>query len=674
VAGPVLTELRPRGAQQGKTFTLTLAGRDLPAGAKIVTTLPAVFTPLTSTGKGLPFLVEPKGDAAVGTYPIRVETQQGISNVLLFTVGAFSEIDEEEPNDSIATAQAVKSTPITINGTLTGADRDFYRVSAKAGERRVFEVEARRCGSAIDPALELYDAKGQLLARDEDAPGIGVDARIDYTFPHDGDYFVEVHDARFSRQEQNFYRLKIGSYPYADSIFPLGGQRGQSVDVEFVSKAGSSRMTVQLPSEGQFATVAMPGSPTLPFRLVVGDYPEVIAPVKSPLPVPVVVNGRIVKSAQVDRIQLPVSPGESFLFELQSRELETSQLDALLTIYDAKGKKLASAGDTPPPVDVFAVNAVGRTSADPYLNFKVPEGIHEITVAVEDIAQRGGPGFGYRLTVRKQAEDFRLSATPPYVNVPRGGTALIQLNADRRGYDGPIHATIPDLPKGWVVDGGYIAEETIDPSNQRSFSRRGVLTLTVAPDAEMPKSDLVIVGEAKLSDGSVLRRRAAGLGAVIDVAAGTGIPDASSTDRQKPFIASWLEMAMPAAMTKPQPASIEVRSTGHTRMAEGDAYKFEWKVVTDNRMLAMPASVSADAPGVRDIRIIDMKAAAKGAATGTFTVTTTRATTPATYDLVISATLLVGDQRETIASRAIPFEVLKGATDEGSTQLTSGSR
>ena len=69
-----------------------------------------------------------------------------------------------------------------------------------------------------------------------------------------------------------------------------------------------------------------------------------------------------------------------------------------------------------------------------------------------------------------------------------------------------------------------------------------------------------------------------------------------------------------------------------------------------------------------------MKAAAKGAATGTFTVTTTRATTPATYDLVISATLLVGDQRETIASRAIPFEVLKGATDEGSTQLTSGSR
>src|ERR1019366_6265363 len=204
-------------------------------------------------GKGLPFLVEPKNDTPVGTYPIRVETPQGISNILLFTVGAFPEIEEEETNDSIATAQPVKSTPITVNGTLTGADRDFYRVYGKAGERRVFEVEARRCGSAIDPALEIYDARGQLLARNEDAPGIGVDARIDYTFPHEGDYFVEVHDARFSRQEQNFYRLKMGSYPYAESVFPLGGQRGHSLDAEFVSKAGTSRTMVRLPSEGSYA-------------------------------------------------------------------------------------------------------------------------------------------------------------------------------------------------------------------------------------------------------------------------------------------------------------------------------------------------------------------------------------------------------------------------------------
>jgi hypothetical protein len=674
-AGPVLTELQPRGVQQGKTFTLTLVGRDLPAEARIVTTMPAVFTPLTTPmGKGVPFLVEPKGEVPVGTYPIRVATPQGISNVLLFTVGSFPEIAEEEKNDSIEKAQVVKSTPITINGTLTGADRDFFRVSGKAGERRVFEVEARRCGSAIDPVLEIFDAKGQLLARNEDAPGLGVDARLDYTFPHEGEYIVEVHDARFSRQEQNFYRLKMGSYGYAESVFPLGGQRGTTVDVEFVSKTGTQHTSVKLPEDAKTALAVMPGSPTLPFRLAVGEYPEVIAPVKGPLAVPVVVNGRIAKPAAVDRYPLQVNPGEWFLFELQSRELEASQLDALLTIYDSKGKKLASAGDTPPPVDVFAVNAVARTSGDPFLNFKVPPETHEIVVAIEDIAQRGGPDFGYRLTIRKQAEDFRLSATPAYINVPRGGTALISVNADRRGYDGPIHATIPDLPKGWTVDGGYIAEEVMDATNQRSFSRRAVMTLTVAPDAELPKSDLVVVAEGKLADGAVLRRSATGLGVLIDVASGTGLPDAASTDRQKPFTATWLGMEMPAAITKEPAATLEVRATGHTQMAEGDAYKFEWKVATKNKMLAMPASVSADAPGVRDIRVIDVKPAAKGADNGTFTITTTRATTPAVYDLVISANLMVDGQREVITSRAIPFEVLKGASDEGPTKVTSGSR
>ena len=147
-AGPLLTGLEPRGAQKGKTLTLTLSGRNLSEGAQIVTSLPAAFTPLTGSSKGLPFLLELKPDLASGTYPIRVRTTSGISNVLLFTVGDFPEIQEEETtahaNDTIATAQVVKSTPVVINGTLTGADRDDFRIAAKAGERLVFEVEARR--------------------------------------------------------------------------------------------------------------------------------------------------------------------------------------------------------------------------------------------------------------------------------------------------------------------------------------------------------------------------------------------------------------------------------------------------------------------------------------------------------------------------------------------------
>ncbi len=89
----------------------------------------------------------------------------------------------------------------------------------------------------------------------------------------------------------------MGSYPYAESIFPLGGQRGHSVDVEFVSKAGPVQVDGQIAAPRETLRLAsMPGSPTLPFRLAVSDYPEVIAPVKGPLVVPVVVNGRIAQA------------------------------------------------------------------------------------------------------------------------------------------------------------------------------------------------------------------------------------------------------------------------------------------------------------------------------------------------------------------------------------------
>ena len=114
-------------------------------------------------------------------------------------------------------------------------------------------------------------------------------------------------------------------------------------------------------------------------------------------------------------------------------------------------------------------------------------------------------------------------------------------------------------------------------------------------------------------------------------------------------------------------------------MEEGDAYNFEWKIAARNgapgmSSTIMPATISADVPGMRDIRVINMKAASKGSATGTFTVTTTKATTPAKYDLIASANLMVDGQRETIMSRAIPLEVVEGRTNETTSKTSAGSR
>ncbi len=681
VAGvPVITKLEPRGAERGRTFKLTINGKNLGSGARISSTLPASFTLIneveTSEGMKAPggsasFLVEPKPDVVPGVYPVRVETPQGISNILLFTVGTFPEVTEEESlpyskpnrNDSIETAEVIRSTPITVNGTLRGAERDVFRTYGKAGERRVIEVEARRCGSAIDPVLRVLDASGKQLARSDDTPGTGLDARIDFTFPKEGNYYVEVFDARFSRQVQNFYRLKMGSYAYADGIFPLGGKRGESTEVTFFGSDLKTpvKMAVDLrkvAAQLDVTTVSLPDSPALPLLFAVSDLPELMAPVTGLVPIPSVINGRLSKLGEIDRYRIQVEPGEKLLFELQARDLGTSRLEGVITVYDAKGKKLESAGDKPLPEDVFAVQGTSRTSNDPFLNFTVPKDSHEIVVAVEDLAERGGPFYGYRLIARRQAEDFQLAISSPYVNVPAGGTVVVNVVADRRGYDGPIQLTIADLPKGIRVEGGYIPREYIDVNNARSINRRGVLNITADPTTgagvDLSNRQLIVFGEGKLADGSTLRRRAQGPGMMIDVAGATA---QGVVDRQRPITAPWLGFDLPAAVSEAGAATLEVRQTSAKRLDEGNRYEFEytWKIRTGTP----PKDVNADVIGARDIRVVDMKPAGKS---GTFAVTTTKATDPARYDMYVSGRVKTDDGDVFIVSRPIPFEVPEGST------------
>jgi hypothetical protein len=667
---PVITELQPRGAERGHAFTLTIMGRDLPSDARIFSTIPASFTlvktdAVAMPGRSIEFLVEPKSDVAPGVYPIRIESPKGISNVLLFTVGTFPEVTEEESrlyarphlNDSIETAEPIQAAPVTVNGTLRGPERDVFRVSGKAGERRVFEVEARRCGSAIDPVLRILDGSGKQLAISDDAPGAGLDARIDFTFPRDGNYYVEVHDARFSKQVQNFYRLKMGNYAYADGIFPLGGKRGEATEVTFFGSGlktpvKTSVDLAKLAPEDRVTTISLPDSPVLPVTFAVSDLPELMGPVENgALPVPSVMNARLSKPGQIDRYKIAVEPGENLLFELQARELGTSLLEGIITVYDSSGKKLDSAGDKPLPEDVFAVQGSSRTSSDPFLNLKVPKDVHEISVTVEDLAERGGPLYGYRLITRKEAEDFRLSLGEPYVNIPAGGTAMLSVVADRRGYDGPIRLTIPDLPEGIQIDGGLIPREIVTGTN-RSFNREGILTLTAAQNVELAARQLVVWGEGKLADGTIVRRRARTPGMLVRVA---GAAEQGVVDRQRAVSASWLNFDLPAAISEPPAATLEVKETGRKQLEEGGRYEFEY--TWNLKAGTPPKEVDVEIVGARDIRVTDMKQSEKG---GTFIVNTTKATDPARYDLYINGMLKTDSGEEMIVSRPIAFEVTGG--------------
>jgi hypothetical protein len=244
------------------------------------------------------------------------------------------------------------------------------------------------------------------------------------------------------------------------------------------------------------------------------------------------------------------------------------------------------------------------------------------------------------------------------VNIPAGGSVAISAVADRRGYDGPIQLTVPDLPKGITTEAGLIPREFVDPNNTRSFNRRGTLVLTAEPGVELPARELVVYGEAKLADGSVLRRRASGPGFMIGVAGATA---QGVVDRQRPLTASWLGFDLPAAMAPAPPANLEVKQTKVTHMPEGDKFEFayRWNVKTAG---ARPrGNLTVDIVGARDIRITDMQRTPGGEESGeyagTFIVSTSKSTDAASYDMIVRGRVQGAGEEEEIVARPLALVV-----------------
>jgi hypothetical protein len=693
-AQPVITELQPRGAQKGKPFTLTLAGRNLGEGVKIRSTMPASFTlltpeqpapvpggPMQPEGRYATFLVEPTAQLGVGVYPIRVVTGEGISNIQLFTVGAFPELAEDESrvgglpntNDSMEEAQPLPQPPFTLNGTLRGPERDMFRLSAKAGEKRVIEVEARRCGSAIDPLIEILDAGGRVIAGSEDAPLLGLDARVDVAFPRAGDYYIVVRDSRFSTQTANFYRLKVGSYSYPREVFPLGGRRGELVDTSL----GPEKITVDLRNTGSNVHqvfVNMPGSPALPVPFAVGDDPEVSAPVgDAAINSPVTINARLANAGQVDRYTLRVPPSGAMTFRIQARELETSKLMAVITVRDEKGRILGRSGDEPLAEDLYNVNQ-SRTASDPILRLLTPAGVNQVTVTVEDLALRGGPEYAYRLNVRPVAQDFRVILNSAFVNVPAEGSVAVPVTVQRQGFEDEIQLRVANPPKGLRVEGGYVVAGLPVKETPQNRNSRGVLILTAEPGQAFELLDLTVEGVAKLADGSTIVRKAEGPGMIVNVA---GASEQGAVDRQRSLTAPWMGLELVTAPTKPRAAKLEVTMLDRTRMQEGDQIKFRWKWTPRDAGQALPRSVNAEMVGSADVRLIDVQVDAKDPSTGTFVMTTTKLTRPSKYDVYITGRLNLGPvglnlgpaEQEEIVSRPITVQV-----DEVVGNAQTGSR
>lgn len=508
-APPEIRSTVPAGLQRGVDTQLTLYGPGFSPGMELVVPFPAEITLKSANSEVANFSIKPAKDMSVGIFPVRVRTADGVSNMLLLAVHDLPVVVEVEPNDRLQQAQRI-DWPCMIAGSLGGRgaphpskDVDMYKFAVKSGQRLTFVSETRRVGLAPDLAMRLRDPRGRELAFCDDVPGLGVEPRLDYTFKEAGDYTVEMHFSHFSYTGRNHnYQLKIGAFNYARSVFPLGGKRGEKVSLTVIDRDGKpstlqTRVTADPRADEWWLPLEdFPGS--LPWRMAVGDLPEVMEEPDRSGPQliawPATVNGRIAKPEEVDRYRLLVKPGQKIRIAADAF-YHGSALDGVLRVFDPAGKVLA-AND----------NRGGRMNPDPLVDFTIPEGVTEVTVALEDGFGRGGPEYPYRMTIEPGGPDFELftgterprTGWPENdaVNLPVGQPVKLAVRVVRRGYQGAIQLKAIDAPPGVTIPPVLIPEGAASAE----------ITLTATAQAPASLFEIGLVGEAQV-DGKTITRK-----------------------------------------------------------------------------------------------------------------------------------------------------------------------
>ncbi len=185
---PFLTGLYPLGGRAGTRFSLQATGWNLPAKTVQVDSTRSL----------------------VASFPD--------SNPLTVAVDDLPEEAEKEPNNTRAKPQNVQL-GVTVNGRIDRpGDQDSFAFRATAGTKVVAEVAARRLGSPLDSTLTLTDAKGRVLAFNDDfvdpcAATVmhQADSQLSATLPASGTYVVTVRDAQRRGGTEYAYRLRIGA-------------------------------------------------------------------------------------------------------------------------------------------------------------------------------------------------------------------------------------------------------------------------------------------------------------------------------------------------------------------------------------------------------------------------------------------------------------------------------
>lgn len=586
VAGPVAAQLPtsqlsavfPSGAQAGAALEVTISGTNLDDADQLTFSHPGIrakpkmaeATPFDETPPAIEnvFEVTVAPEVPKGRYEVRMRGKYGLSNPRAFQIGSLQEFSESEPNGRNELPEWSEvddgegkmrkenpaneiQVPAIINGqSASGADVDWFRFQGQRGQRIMFDGFARRIDSEMDLSMTLIANNGNVVG--EARPGVCGDPIMDAKLPDDGVYFLKIHDALFRNGVGYHYRIRIGTFPYIDYVFPPAAKPGASQEFTIygtnlpsgvessVSVDGyrleMAKMKVTMPDSAanllKFSSMIAPHQAAMdgiefrmekdqeesnPVLITVATAPTVLEVSDNDLPdraqkltPPVEVAGQFYPQRDVDWYSFDAKKDEVWAIDLYSQRLGTNTDPTLLiqrvTIEDSGEETIRDIqfiDDVRPP---NVNNKSGKhefdvSSTDPSYLFVVPEdGTYRVLVREGISSVKSDPRLIYRLAIRKPEPDYRIVAVPGYSSgsllLRRGGRQLVRVFVIRSdGFDGEIKVACAGLPKGVTTD-----EIVVGPGNIM-----GTLILTASDDAPVATSALTVTSKAMIGGKEVVR-------------------------------------------------------------------------------------------------------------------------------------------------------------------------
>lgn len=527
----------PSGGQVGATVEVEVSGQDLEDLRQLHFSDSNITAKLINSNK---FSVVIASNMPPGVYDARLLGRYGISNPRAFAVGDLPEFVAPSTNKTAETAMPL-SVNSTVNGRALSESFQFFKVSAKPGQRILIDCDADNIDSRMAPSLILLDSAGRELRRARDGE------LLDLIVKNDQEYIVKIHDFLFRGGPEYPYRLTISSGPRIDFVLPLSAAPGTSAKLTLFGRNLPGAATARIKLDGNslekleveaqvpetfiqqtsIAALLKPSAALVngfDYRLATREgrsNPIFVSFAKAPTIIekepnnkpdqaqeispPCEVSGQFFPEGDRDWIQFRAKRGETIWIEALSQRLGLPA-DPFFLIQrvtkNAKGEEQASDVQELYDSESPAGNEFRAGSLDPAYRLEVKEDA-QYRIQIRDLFNsRADPRRVYRLSLRKESPQVTLVAIPQpggppkadakdaAIQVPflrRGETIPLKVVALRReGFKGRIDIAAEGLPPAITATTGRIEDST----------NSTVLFLTASESAPGWSGSFNVVGRA----------------------------------------------------------------------------------------------------------------------------------------------------------------------------------